>query len=71
MAAVGIAGLYFVLVGPLCGLYVPVHLFPDWLRTLAYATPFPSMWAASMSSRGTSWKTARAWGVHVTRGRAP
>lgn len=42
----GIAGLYFVLVGPLCGLYVPVHLFPDWLRTLANATPFPSMFQA-------------------------
>ena len=22
---------------------MPVHLFPDWLRTIAYATPFPSL----------------------------
>lgn len=25
------------------GLYIPVRFFPDWLQTLAYATPFPSM----------------------------
>ena len=39
----GFVGLYIVLVGPLCGLFVPVHLFPEWLRMIAYATPFPSM----------------------------
>jgi ABC-2 type transport system permease protein len=39
----GFVGLYVVVVGPLCGLYVPVHLFPEWLRIIAYATPFPSM----------------------------
>lgn len=39
----GFIGLYLVVVGPFSGLYVPVHLFPDWLRTIAYATPFPSM----------------------------
>ncbi|WP_067699687.1 ABC transporter permease [Nocardia jejuensis] len=27
----------------LAGLFAPVHLFPDWLRAIAYATPFPSM----------------------------
>lgn len=42
----GIAGLYFVVVGPLCGLYVPIHLFPGWLAALANATPFPSMFQA-------------------------
>ena len=39
----GFVGLYIVLVGPLCGLFVPVHFFPEWLRIIAYATPFPSM----------------------------
>jgi ABC-2 type transport system permease protein len=39
----GFVGLYIVVVGPLCGLFVPVHLFPEWLQILAYATPFPSM----------------------------
>ena len=39
----GFIGLYFVVVAPFSGLYVPVHLFPDWLKTIAYATPFPSL----------------------------
>lgn len=39
----GFVGLSFVMIGPLCGLMVPVHLFPDWLRAIAYATPFPSI----------------------------
>lgn len=39
----GFIGLYLVVAGPFSGLYVPVHLFPDWLKTIAYATPFPSM----------------------------
>ena len=25
------------------GLYIPVVFFPDWLRAIAYATPFPAM----------------------------
>ena len=25
------------------GFIIPVRFFPDWLQTLAYATPFPSM----------------------------
>ena len=29
--------------GILCGLIVPVQLFPDWLRISPLATPFPSM----------------------------
>jgi ABC-2 type transport system permease protein len=39
----GFIGLYTVVIGPFSGLFVPVHLFPGWLRALAYATPFPSM----------------------------
>ena len=38
----GFVWLQFVFAGPLSGLYVPVHLFPDWLHTIAYATPFPA-----------------------------
>lgn len=34
---------YMVLCNILCGLIVPVHWFPDWLATVARATPFPSM----------------------------
>jgi ABC-2 type transport system permease protein len=39
----GFIGLYTVIIGPFSGLFVPVHLFPGWLRTIAYATPFPSL----------------------------
>ncbi|GAA0962411.1 ABC transporter permease [Virgisporangium aurantiacum] len=34
---------YLVAVSVLNGLIVPVHWFPDWLKTLAACTPFPSM----------------------------
>jgi ABC-2 type transport system permease protein len=34
---------YLVVSTFLAGLYVPVALFPTWLRTIAYCTPFPSI----------------------------
>ncbi|WP_067714732.1 ABC transporter permease [Nocardia yamanashiensis] len=39
----GLRALHMILGTFLAGLFAPVHLFPDWLRTLANATPFPSM----------------------------
>lgn len=39
----GLATVYMVSSNVLCGLIVPVAFFPDWLRVLAYATPFPFM----------------------------
>lgn len=39
----GARTLYMVSSGFLAGLYVPVSLFPGWLHTLAYCTPFPSI----------------------------
>lgn len=39
----GVTNLFTVTYGFLSGLYVPVHLFPDWLATVAAATPFPSI----------------------------
>jgi ABC-2 type transport system permease protein len=38
----GVRTLYAVVSGFLCGLYVPVAIFPGWLSVLANATPFPS-----------------------------
>jgi ABC-2 type transport system permease protein len=38
----GFIWLQFVFAGPLSGLYVPVHFFPDWLLVVAYATPYPA-----------------------------
>jgi ABC-2 type transport system permease protein len=39
----GVRTAYLVTSTFLAGLYVPVSLFPDWLHTLAYCTPFPSI----------------------------
>ncbi|WP_378738376.1 ABC transporter permease [Nocardia brasiliensis] len=39
----GIRVLYQVTGTFLAGLFVPVHMFPEWLRTIAMATPFPSI----------------------------
>ncbi|MCW2792763.1 MAG: transporter permease, partial [Nocardioides sp.] len=39
----GLQVLYMVVSGFLAGLFVPIDLFPDWLRILAEITPFPSM----------------------------
>ncbi|TQM64397.1 ABC-2 type transport system permease protein [Humibacillus xanthopallidus] len=39
----GITLLWMITGGLLCGLYLPVPWFPDWLRTVATWSPFPSM----------------------------
>ncbi|MFE3190622.1 ABC transporter permease [Nocardia sp. NPDC059240] len=39
----GLRALHMILGTFLAGLFAPLHLFPDWLRAIAYATPFPSM----------------------------
>ncbi len=39
----GLQVLYMVVSGFLAGLFVPITLFPQWLRIVAEATPFPSM----------------------------
>ena len=39
----GFMNLYVLVLGIFSGFYLPVHIFPDWLRQIAYALPFPSM----------------------------
>ncbi|HEY9289714.1 MAG TPA: ABC-2 family transporter protein [Microlunatus sp.] len=39
----GYANLYLLLMSLLSGFYVPVHIFPGWLQSIAHASPFPSM----------------------------
>ncbi|MFI9504839.1 ABC transporter permease [Nocardia sp. NPDC052566] len=39
----GLRVLYQICGTFLAGLFVPVHMFPGWLRTIAHATPFPSI----------------------------
>ncbi|AYF79505.1 ABC transporter permease [Nocardia yunnanensis] len=54
----GLRALHMILGTFLAGLFAPLHLFPDWLRAIAYATPFPSMlqWPIDViSARTTGW----------------
>ncbi|MFE2959390.1 ABC transporter permease [Nocardia tengchongensis] len=52
----GLRSLHMICGTFLAGLFAPVHLFPDWLRALAYATPFPSMlqWPVDLLSGRTT-----------------
>lgn len=57
----GLLTLYTVGSNVLTGLVVPVHWFPGWMRTLATATPFPSMLQAPVdviSGRVMGWHSA-------------
>ncbi|MFE5286940.1 ABC transporter permease [Nocardia sp. NPDC056611] len=54
----GLRSLHMICGTFLAGLFAPVHLFPGWLRTVAYSTPFPSMlqWPVDLlSGRTTGW----------------
>ena len=39
----GYLNLYVLALGLFSGFYLPVHIFPDWLLRIAYASPFPAM----------------------------
>ncbi len=39
----GVQLVWMIVAGFFCGLYLPVPWFPDWLRTIAQWSPFPSM----------------------------
>ncbi|MEV6100828.1 ABC-2 family transporter protein [Nocardia sp. NPDC051981] len=56
----GLRALHMILGTFLAGLFAPVHLFPSWLRDLAYATPFPSMlqWPIDVLSGRTAGRDA-------------
>ncbi|MGW1743673.1 ABC transporter permease [Nocardia sp. NPDC001965] len=52
----------------LAGLFVPVHIFPDWLRAIAESTPFPSMLQVPvdvLSGRATGWDAAHLVGTQI------
>ncbi|WP_058855235.1 ABC transporter permease [Nocardia jinanensis] len=55
--------------GPfLAGLFVPVHVFPDWLRAIAGCTPFPSMLQVPvdvLSGRVAGWDAAHLVGTQI------
>nr|WP_245839057.1 ABC-2 family transporter protein [Nocardia donostiensis] len=64
----GIRVLYQIMGTFLAGLFVPVHLFPDWLRTIANATPFPSILQAPvdvLSGRVVGMEALQVVGIQV------
>ncbi|WP_328391609.1 ABC transporter permease [Nocardia sp. NBC_00416] len=64
----GIRSLYQTGGTFLAGLFVPVHIFPDWLRAIAESTPFPSMLQVPvdvLSGRVTGWDAAHLVGTQV------
>ncbi|WP_423463293.1 ABC transporter permease [Promicromonospora sp. MS192] len=64
----GVSVLYMSLSGFLAGLYTPIYLYPDWLLTLALATPFPSMMQLPidvLSGRVTGWDAGQHIGVQL------
>ncbi|MCW3157460.1 ABC transporter permease [Micropruina sonneratiae] len=54
----GYLNLYMIVMNLLCGLFVPVSWFPDWLYAITLATPFPSMFQAPINvvlGTGSPW----------------
>jgi ABC-2 type transport system permease protein len=65
----GVQILYMVISGFLAGLFVPISLFPEWLRITVAATPFPSMMmypvdvlSGRVSDLSASWLVAEQFG---------
>ncbi|MDC5696397.1 ABC-2 family transporter protein [Intrasporangium calvum] len=63
----GIRLLWMITTGFLCGLYVPVPWFPDWLRTFAEWTPFPSMLQHPLDILSGRVDGAAVWGTLATQ----
>ena len=64
----GVNTIYLGVSTMLSGLFVPVRWFPPWLRTVAAATPFPSLLqtpADLIMATRTGWAAAIALGVQV------
>ncbi|WP_228823473.1 ABC transporter permease [Nocardia blacklockiae] len=64
----GIRLLYQIVATFLAGLFVPVHLFPGWLYTIATLTPFPSLLQGPidvLSGRATGHAALQILGIQV------
>lgn len=64
----GYLNLYVLLLGLLSGFYLPVHIFPVWLREIAFASPFPSMFQSPvdvLSGRVVGAAALQVLGVQV------
>lgn len=59
---------YMLVMNLLSGFYVPVHIFPDWLRVIAQASPFPAMFQSPidvLSGRVTGVVAGQVLGVQM------
>lgn len=64
----GVTVLYMSVAGLFAGLFTPIWLFPDWLRSAAEATPFPSMMMYPidvLTARVTGWDAVGLVGVQL------
>jgi ABC-2 type transport system permease protein len=59
----GLRSLYMVISTFFAGLFVPVALFPEWLHTIAYATPFPSILQTPIDVLSGKADTTEAFGL--------
>ena len=59
----GFLNLYGLVLGLLSGFYLPVHVFPGWLQTVAFASPFPAMFQAPIDVTSGRVVGAAAWQV--------
>ena len=59
----GFLNLYTLVLGLLSGFYLPVHVFPEWLQTVAFASPFPAMFQAPIDVMSGRVVGAAAWRV--------
>ncbi|HJY46937.1 MAG TPA: ABC transporter permease, partial [Propionibacteriaceae bacterium] len=59
----GFLNLYSLVLGLLSGFYLPVHVFPGWLQTVAFASPFPAMFKAPIDVMSGRVVGAAAWQV--------
>ena len=58
----GVVLFYVLVTGLLGGHLIPVQLFPGWMQTLAYATPFPAIiqWPIDLvTGQATGWEVGR------------
>jgi ABC-2 type transport system permease protein len=59
----GFLNLYSLVLGLLSGFYLPVHVFPEWLQTVAFASPFPAMFQAPIDVMSGRVVGPAAWQV--------
>lgn len=63
----GYINVYALVLGLLSGFYLPVHIFPEWLQQVAFASPFPAMFQFPIDVLSGRSSGAAALGVIATQ----